>query len=173
MPVFFFFFFNCKKVFSCDERCLRALCSLASTVLVSLEFMTATKRKVTKGSVREFEVSSWGLAGMGHVSLGTQLFSPGSEKPGDLRVPGSPSGWWRVRITFFHFLAPLPQFLVPCLGRNEETPRTFPHPHSLGQGGAGFSVPVTQVTTAQSHVGALRLAHRHPLAGLDRIDPEL
>lgn len=116
--------FNC---YSNDERCLRALCILASIALVSLEFKTTTKRKVTKSSVREFEVSSCGLAGVGHVFLGTQLFSSGSEKPGDLRVPGPPSGWWRVRVTFFRFPEPPPQFLVSYLVGNEETPLPRTH----------------------------------------------
>lgn len=36
-----------------------------------------------------------------------------------------------------------------------------------------ISLPVAHFAAAQSHVGALGLAHRHPLAGLDRVDPNL
>lgn len=38
---------------------------------------------------------------------------------------------------------------------------------------AGLGVPVAHFATAQPHVRALGLTHRHPLAGLDRVDPNL
>lgn len=38
---------------------------------------------------------------------------------------------------------------------------------------AGLRVPVAHFAAAQPHGSALGLAHRHPLAGLDRVDPDL